>query len=67
MEQHGFVQGMLLPRHRDTEAAKAVLVRLLIEYDVPEVIRTDQLRSSGVAIRQIPSLTEVDHQVMSAA
>jgi len=49
MEQHGFVQGMLLPRHRDTEAANAVLVRLLIEYDVPEVIHTDQLRSGNPA------------------
>jgi len=32
-------------RHRDSEAAKTFLIRLLGEYDVPEVMHTDQLRS----------------------
>ena len=36
---------ILLQRHRDTEAAKTFLTRLLGEYDVPETIHTDQLRS----------------------
>ena len=59
---------ILLQRHRDTEAAKTFLTRLLGEYDVPEVIHTDQLRSYGAAIREIPSLVDVDHQqVISAA
>ena len=52
----------------DTEAAKTFLTRLLGEYDVPEVIHTDQLRSYGAAIREIPSLVNVDHQqVISTA
>ena len=68
MDEHGFVLEVLLQRHRDTEAAKTFLTRLLGEYDVPEVIHTDQLRSYGAAIREIPSLINVDHQqVISTA
>ena len=60
--------GPILQRHRDTEASKTFLTRLLREYDVPEVIHTDQLRSYGAAIREIPSLINVDHQqVVSTA
>jgi len=41
---------------------------LLAEYDVPDTICTDQLRSYGAAIRVIPSLVNVDHQqVISTA
>ena len=59
---------VLLQRHRDTEAAKTFLIRLLGEYDVPEVIHTDQLRSYGAAIRELPSPINVDHQqVISTA
>ncbi|TSA81746.1 DDE-type integrase/transposase/recombinase [Deinococcus detaillensis] len=44
------------------------MTRLLGEYDIPEVIHTDQLRSYGAAIREIPSLVNVDHQhVISTA
>jgi len=68
VDEHGFVQGILIQRHRDTEAAKIFLTRLLCEYNVPEVIHTDQLRSYGAAIREIPSLINVDHQqVISTA
>jgi len=68
VDEHGFVLDILLQRHRDTEAAKTFLTRLLREYDVPEVIHTDQLRSYGAAIREIPSLADVDHQqVISTA
>ena len=68
VDEHGFVLDILLQRHRDTEAAKTFLTRLLGAYDVPEVIHTDQLRSYGAAIREIPSLADVDHQqVISAA
>ena len=67
-DEHGFVLEVLLQRHRDTEAAKTFLTRLLGEYDVPEVIHTDQLRSYGAAIRELPSLINVDHQqVISTA
>ncbi|THF68886.1 DDE domain-containing protein [Deinococcus sp. Arct2-2] len=59
---------ILLQRHRDTDAAKTFLTRLLGEYAVPEVIHTDQLRSYGAAIQEIPSLVNLDHQqVMSDA
>jgi len=68
VDEHGFVLDILLQRHRDTEAAKTFLTRLLEEYDVPEVIHTDQLRSYRAAIREIPSLVNVDHQhVISTA
>ena len=63
VDEHGFVQGiLLLQRHRDTEAAVTFLTRLLGEYDVPEIIHTDQLRSDGAAIRTLPNLANVDHQ-----
>ena len=59
---------ILLQRHRNTEAAKTFLTRLLVEHDVPEVIHTDQLRSYGAAIQEIASLAHVDHQeVISTA
>jgi len=68
VDENGFVLDILLQRHRDTEAAKTFLTRLLGEYDVPEVIHTDQLRSYGAAIREIASLVNVDHQqVISTA
>ncbi|CAM3779934.1 IS6 family transposase [Deinococcus frigens] len=68
VDEHGYVLDVLLQHHRDTEAAKTFLTRLLGEYDVPEVIHTDGLRSYGAAIREIPSLAEVDHQqVVSTA
>jgi len=68
VDEHGFVLDVLLQRHRNTEAAKTFLTRLLVEYDVPEVIHTDQLGSCGAAIREIPSLADVDHQqVISTA
>jgi len=62
------VLDILLQRHRDTEAAKTFLTQLLGEYDVSEVIHTDQLRSEGAAIRELLSLVNVDHQqVISTA
>ena len=68
VDEHGFVLDILLQRHRDTKAAKTFLNRLLREFDVPEVIHTDQLRSYGAAIRAIPNLAHVDHQqVISTA
>jgi putative transposase len=68
VDEDGFVLDILLQRHRDTEAAKTFLTRLLGEYDVPEVFHTDQLRSYGAAIREIPSLINIDHQqVISTA
>ena len=68
VDEHGFVLEVLLQRHRDTEAAKTFLTRLLSEYDVPDRICTDKLASYGAAIREITSLAEVDQQqVISTA
>jgi len=61
VDEHGFVQGDLLQRHRNTKTAKTFLNRLLGEYDVPAIIHTDQLYSYGAAIREIPSLAQIDH------
>ncbi len=64
VDEHGSVLDILLQRHRDTEAAKTFLTKLLGEYDVPDRICTDKLASYGAAIRQIASLAEVDHHVV---
>jgi len=62
VDEHGVVLDALLQRHRDTEAARTFLARLLREFHVPEKIRTDKLVSYGAAIRALPALQEVDHQ-----
>ena len=68
VDEHGHVLDIYLQRHRDTEAARTFLIRLLGEYDVPDTICTDQLRSYGAAIREFPNLVHVDHQqVISGA
>jgi len=61
VDEHGFVLN-ILQRHRDTETAKIFLTMLLGEYDVPNRICTDQLRSYGGAIRGMPSLADVNYQ-----
>ncbi len=66
VDKYGFMQGALLQRHRNTEATRTLLIRLLIEGDVPGVIDTDQLRSSKTVIREIQRLISIDHrQVIS--
>ena len=68
VDEHGVVLDVLLQRHRDTDAAKTFLPRLLGEFHVPETICTDKLASYGAAIRELPALQAVDHQqVISAA
>ena len=62
VDEHGFVLDIFLQRHRDTDAARIFLTRLLNEYDVPEVIHTDQLRSYGAAIRELSTLDHVHHR-----
>jgi len=62
VDEHRFVLDILLQRHRDTETAKTFFPWLLVEDDVLKIIDTDQLRSYGAAIREIPSLADVDHQ-----
>ncbi len=57
VDEYGDVLDILLQEHRDTQAAKSFFVRLLGEYDVPEVIHTDKLWSYGAALREIPCST----------
>ncbi|MFB9990463.1 DDE-type integrase/transposase/recombinase [Deinococcus oregonensis] len=52
VDERGFVLDILLQRHRDPEAAKTFLLRLLGEYDVPEVMYTDQLQSGNSGTSQ---------------
>ncbi|GGO40177.1 putative transposase [Deinococcus humi] len=61
VDEYGHVLDILLQEHRDTEAAKFFLIRLLGEYDVPKVVHTDKLRSYGAAIRELPVLHGVEH------
>lgn len=68
VDEHGAVLDVLLQAHRDTEAARTFFVRLLGEYDVPEVIHTDKFWSYGAALRELPVLHAVEHvQVISTA
>jgi len=68
VDERGDVLDILLQEHRDTEAAKSFFVRLLSEYDVPEIIHTDKLWSYGAALRELPVLHGVEHvQVVSTA
>jgi putative transposase len=62
VDEHGIVLDVLLQRHRDTEAARTFLARLLGESHVPETICTDKRASYGAAIREPPALQAVDHQ-----
>ncbi|PTA66421.1 IS6 family transposase [Deinococcus arcticus] len=68
VDEYGAVLDVLLQAHRHTEAARSFFQRLLGEYDVPEVIHTDKLRSYGAALRELPVLHAVEHvQVVSTA
>lgn len=68
VDDSGAVLDLLLQARRDTQAAKTFLERLLVNYDVPEVIHTDKLWSYGAAIRELPVLHSVEHvQVISTA
>ena len=68
VDESGAVLDILLQEHRDTGAAKSFFVRLLGEYNAPEVIHTDKLWSYGAAIRELPVLHTVEHvQVISTA
>ncbi|GGO41315.1 putative transposase [Deinococcus humi] len=68
INEHWDVLDSLLQEHRDTKAAKSFFRHLLREYDVPQVIHTDKLWSSGAALRELPVLHHVEHiQIISAA
>lgn len=45
VDEHGAVLDVFLQKRRDTEAARSFFGWLLAGHDVPESIRTDQLRS----------------------
>ena len=68
VDESGAVLDIVLQTHRNADAAKIFFERLLINYDVPDVIHTDTLWSDGAAIRALPVLHAVKHiQVISSA
>ena len=68
VDEYGAVLDVLLQEHRNTEVARSFFQRLLGEYDLPEVIHTDKLRSYSAALRELPVLHSVEHvQVVSSA
>ena len=62
VDEHGGVLDVLLQCHRDIEAARTFLARLLGEFHVPEAICSDRLASYGAAIRELLAFQAVDHQ-----
>ncbi len=68
VDDSGAVLDLLLQDRRATQAVKTFLGRLLVNYDVPDVIHTDKLWSCRAAIRELPVLHSVEHvQVISMA
>ncbi|GHF54020.1 hypothetical protein GCM10017781_32890 [Deinococcus metalli] len=68
VDERGAVLDVYLQEHRDTEAARSFLQRLLGEYDVPEVVHTDKLWSYGAALGERHVLHSVEHvHVISTA
>lgn len=67
MNEHGDVLDVLLQEHRDTHAAKRFLRRLIDDYELPERIVSDGLRSCGAAFRELPELDATEHTTISAA
>lgn len=68
VDESGAVLDILLQPHRNADAAKTFFERLLVNYDLPDVIHTDKLWSYGAAIRALPVLHAVEHiQVISSA
>lgn len=66
VDEHGAVLDIFLQAQRDTKAARSFLTRLLGEYNVPEALHTDKLRSYGAAIRELPVLHSVEHQEVAS-
>ena len=68
VDESGAVLDILLQPQRNTDAAKTFFERLLINYDVPDVVHTDKLWSYGAAIRSLDVLHAVEHiQVIATA
>ena len=68
MDEYDTVLDVFMQQHRDTEAARSFLSRLLTEFDVPEVIHTDKQGSYRAALRKISVLHTVEHrEVISTA
>ena len=66
VNEHGEVLDVLLQEHRDTGAAKRFFRRLIDDFELPERIITDGLRSYGAAIRELPELDATEHITVSA-
>jgi len=61
VDDSGAVLDLLFQARRATQAAKTFLGRLLVNYDVPDVIHTDKLWSYAAALRALPVLHSVEH------
>ncbi len=57
----------LLQENRDTDAAKRFFCRLTDDYELPERVVTDGLRSYSAALRELPELSGSEHITVSAA
>ena len=66
VNEHGEMLDVLLQAHRDTGAAKRFFRRLIDDYELPERIVTDGLKSYGAAIREVPELGATEHITVSA-
>ncbi len=66
VNEHGDVLDVLLQEHRDTGAARRFFRRLIDDYELPERIVTDGLRSYGAALKDLPELEASEHITVSA-
>lgn len=66
IDEHGEVLDILLQPRRNRQAAKRFFKRLLDDHDLPEHVVTDGLRSYGVALRELPELSDTEHITVSA-
>lgn len=66
MNEHGDVLDVLLQETRDSGAARRFFRSLVGDYELPERIVTDGLRSYGAALRQVPELDGSEHVSVSA-
>ncbi len=67
VNEHGEVLDVLLQEHRDTGAARRFFRRLVDDYELPERIISDGLRSYGAALSELPELDASEHLTVSAA
>ena len=65
ISEHDDVLDVLLQKHQDTGAAKRFFRRLIEDYEMPERIITDGLRSYAAAVKELPELAASSHVKVS--